>query len=184
MLLIHNTSSALWTVLRDRLPFPGSQCQKDAKTSVFSLPLTHYMLINETCLFPAPEEAEMNWAQKCLVFAFNNFFVISVYLVLIHCLCVLILAWSLHKSIRLAQAEQLQRCCVGMGHVSVPAWFINLHRLEEQGPLSTSNPYLLCPWNLRSFSYYATLTFPSGKFFIKFIVTKELPKWPTVVLST
>lgn len=92
MFLIHDTSSALWTALGDRLPFPGSQCQKDAKTSVFSLPLIHYMLINETCLFPAPEEAEINWAQKCLVFAFHNFFVISVYLVLIHWLCVLILA--------------------------------------------------------------------------------------------
>lgn len=89
MLLIHNTSSALWTALRDRLPFPGSQCQKDAKTSVFPLPLTHCMLINETCLFPAPEEAEMNWAHNCLVFAFHNFFW---YLVLIHWLGGLILA--------------------------------------------------------------------------------------------
>lgn len=88
MLLIHNTPSALWTALRNRLPFPGSQCQKDAKTSVFSLPLTCYMLINETCLLPAPEEAEVN----CLVFAFHNFFVVSVYLVLIHWLHVLILA--------------------------------------------------------------------------------------------
>lgn len=103
MLLIHNMSSVLWTALRDRLPFPGSLCQKDAKTSVFSLPLTHYMLINETCLFPAPEEAEMNWAQNCLIFAFHNFFVISVCLVLIHWLRVLIPALEPSQSIRLAQ---------------------------------------------------------------------------------
>lgn len=92
MLLINNTCSALWIALRDRLRCPGSLGQKDAKVSVFSLPLTHYMLINETCLFPTPEEPEINWAQNCLVFAFHNFFVISVYLVLIHWLRVLILA--------------------------------------------------------------------------------------------
>lgn len=188
MLLIHNMSSVLWTALRDRLPFPGSLCQKDAKTSVFSLPLTHYMLINETCLFPAPGEAEMNWAQNCLVFAFHNFFVISVYLVLIHWLRVLILALEPSQEHKAepsqgAFREQLQPYCVGMAHLSVPAWFINLHRLGKQGPPSTSNPYLLCPWNLRSFSYCATLTFPSGKFFIKFKVTKELPRGPVVVLS-
>lgn len=76
----------------DRLPFPGSQCQKDAKTSVFSLPLTHYMLVNETCLFPAAEEPNTNRAQNRLLFAFHNFSVISVCLVLIHWLHVLILA--------------------------------------------------------------------------------------------
>ena len=87
-------TSALWTcALRDRLCSPGSQSQKDAKPRVFPLPFTDYMLIKETCLFPAPEEAEMKWTQNCPAICIPSFLCDNcVYLVPVHWLLVLILA--------------------------------------------------------------------------------------------